>query len=157
MKTAGEGPKVVKSLLSVHVVHYTCANCGEEHEEVKLCTACKAPMKVIQVVELFGEDAAKYLDQLKKGKKEEELNRNLSARQFDDTVLGAESEEMDKEVHVTEEPAAEEVDSSGLTDIFPDDGEVHASAVADDMDFADALDILDQEETSEDIEDIPEL
>ncbi len=102
MKTAGEGPKVVMSLLSVHVVHYTCTNCGEEHEEVKLCTECKAPMKVIQVVELFGDDAAKYLDQLKKGKKEEELNRNLSARQFDDTVLGAESEEMDKEVHVSE-------------------------------------------------------
>jgi hypothetical protein len=44
-----------------------------------------------------------------------------------------------------------------LSDIFPEDGETHSSVVADDLDFADALDILDQEETAEDIEDIPEL
>jgi hypothetical protein len=58
--------QVIKHMVTVQVVHYHCSNCGEEKEEVKLCESCKAPMKVIQVIEKFGDEAEKFLENLKK-------------------------------------------------------------------------------------------
>ena len=47
---------------SVHVVFFSCAECGEEVDEIKICPECGKPMKVIDVVEKFGEDADRYLE-----------------------------------------------------------------------------------------------
>jgi hypothetical protein len=58
--------QVVKSMITVQIINYHCANCGEEIEEVKLCNSCKAPMRVIQVTEKYGAEAEKYLEDLKK-------------------------------------------------------------------------------------------
>lgn len=58
--------QVVKQMITVQIVHYHCANCGDEIEEVKLCTSCKAPMRVIQVTEKYGAEAEKFLEELKK-------------------------------------------------------------------------------------------
>jgi predicted RNA-binding Zn-ribbon protein involved in translation (DUF1610 family) len=58
--------QVVKSMITVQIVHFHCSNCGDEIEEVKLCKSCKAPMRVIQVTEKYGEEAEKYLEDLKR-------------------------------------------------------------------------------------------
>jgi predicted RNA-binding Zn-ribbon protein involved in translation (DUF1610 family) len=51
---------------SVHVVYFSCPHCGEEIEDIKLCRECGEPMRVINVVEKFGEEAEKRLEELKK-------------------------------------------------------------------------------------------
>ena len=51
---------------SVHVVYVSCPHCGEEIEDIKLCPDCGEPMRVINVVEKFGEEAEKLLEELKK-------------------------------------------------------------------------------------------
>lgn len=58
--------QVVKPMITVQIINYHCSNCGEEVEEVKLCSSCKAPMRVIQVTEKYGAEAEKYLEDLKK-------------------------------------------------------------------------------------------
>jgi len=53
-----------KQVFSIQVIHYICTNCGEEIEEVKLCGSCKAPMRVLEVKEYYGEEAHKKFDEI---------------------------------------------------------------------------------------------
>lgn len=59
--------QLVKPMVSIQIIHFYCGNCNEELDEVKFCPSCKAPMRVINVVEKFGEEAEKYLEALKGG------------------------------------------------------------------------------------------
>ena len=56
--------EMTRQVLSVQVIHYVCTNCGEEIEEVKICDSCKAPMRVLEVKEFFGDEARTKLDEL---------------------------------------------------------------------------------------------
>jgi hypothetical protein len=67
MGTTAKKSPLAKQIVSIQVIHYCCANCSEEVEEVKFCPSCKAPMRVIHVTEKFGEEAEKYLETLKVG------------------------------------------------------------------------------------------
>ncbi len=149
----GNEKKVVKPLNSVHVIHYSCSNCGEEEEYAKLCSPCKAPMRVIQVVELYGEEADEYLAKLNQKKELSESKENSSSVQYDDSVLGISEEEEDFE----EDEKKSDVEKVALGDIFPDEENKknYVSDLGDD--FEAALDVLDQEDDDEDIEDLPEL
>ena len=140
--------KVVRPLTSVHVVHYACTNCGEEEEDVQLCSACKAPSRVIKVTELYGEEATEYLETLKKEPAKEASG--IQSEQYDDSILGVGGEE------VVGEGA---VDNVALGEIFPESEDSKDKNYVEDLgdDFESALDILDQEDDDEDLEDLPEL
>ena len=53
--------KVVTQRQSVHVVFFSCPDCGEETEHIQLCPDCSKPMRVIDVVEKFGDEADAFL------------------------------------------------------------------------------------------------
>ncbi len=147
----------MKPLVSVHVVHYSCSNCGEEIDEVKMCNDCNAPMRVIQVAELYGDEANEYLDNLKETEKGKPSEKEASTVQFDDSVSGVQSDESaigDENVSNT--------DDVELGEIFPEEEEdsekrTYVGDLGDD--FEAALDALDQEDEDlgDDIEDLPEL
>jgi hypothetical protein len=144
----------MKPLVSVHVVHYSCSNCGEEIEEVKMCGECSAPMRVIQVAELYGEEASEYLDSLKENEKNKPKEPKVRETQFDESIVGAELEEEDANI--------EDTDDVELGEIFPEEEEesgerTYVGDLGDD--FEAALDVLDQEDEDfgDDIEDLPEL
>ncbi len=138
----------MKPLISVHVVHYSCSNCGEEIEEVKMCKECSAPMRVIQVAELYGEEAEEYLETLKENSKKNLPKEKSPVIQFDEDI----------EIEEEEEGLSDDVE---LGEIFPEDDSLPNKTYVDDLgdDFEAALDILDQEDEdfSDDIDDLPEL
>ncbi len=151
----------MKPLVSLHVVNYSCPNCGEEVEEVKMCTGCKAPMRVIKTMELYGDEANKYLEDLKEESKKKVASNIDSGVQFDNSVIGVGPEDLDsveeKEDSVEEDAALE------LGEIYPDaddeDSDRKYNIGELDSDFGDALDFLDQEddEISADMKGLPEL
>lgn len=148
----------MKPLVSVHVVHYSCSNCGEEIDEVKMCKDCNAPMRVIQVAELYGDEANEYLDNLKEAEKSKAPEKKSSTMQFDDSVSGEESEDLGLE----EEAVPEDNDDVELGEIFPEEeeGDERRTYVGDlGDDFEAALDVLDQEDEDleDDVENLPEL
>jgi hypothetical protein len=148
----------MKPLVSLHVVHYSCTNCGEETEEVKMCDACNAPMRVIQVVELYGDEANEYLEDLKEQASKNVKKEKVSEVQFDSSVTGADVDSLG------EEDVLDDADDIELGEIFPEDDEEEEGSkkkYVNDLgdDFEAALDILDQEDEDmpDDIEDLPEL
>lgn len=147
----------MKPLVSVHVVHYSCSNCGEEVDEVKMCNDCNAPMRVIQVAELYGEEANEYLDNLKEAEKGKTPEQKPSTVQFDDSVAGEQAEELG-----LEEEVVKDTDDVELGEIFPEEeDENERRTYVGDLgdDFEAALDTLDQEDEDlgDDVEDLPEL
>jgi len=140
--------KVVKPLTSVHVVHYVCSNCGEEEEQAKLCSSCKAPSRIIKVTELYGDEANDYLEKIKAGVAQG--SAGIQSEQYDDSIPGVGGEEADG--------GGDTMSDVQLGDIFPDDDSSEKTYV-DNLgdDFESALDILDQEDDEEDIEELPEL
>ena len=157
MKAKKNTKNVMKPLVSVHVVHYACSNCGEEKEEVKMCNDCNAPMRVIQVVELYGDEANEYLDNLKESSVKKVEKKTVAELQFDDSVSGADA--------LDEEEELLGVDELELGEIFPDEEEEEndesEKKFVGDLgdDFEAALSILDEEEDelADDMEDLPEL
>jgi hypothetical protein len=162
--TKAKKDEVITPRKSVHVVYYSCPNCQEEIEEVKIC-ACGEPMKVINVVEKFGDEAQKYIGNGKK-------NGNGEEEEKEDFV-GTEKEEpniilMDENANLNDEGIdPNKDDDMGLDVIFPDDDHDDATPKAElpaDDELSKALEQLDSEEedvTADDFgfegEDIPEL
>ena len=158
-KKNGNGNKVIKPVNSVHIVIYSCPNCGEELEELKLCNECDSPMKVVQVIEKYGSEADEYLEKLKKEgswgagtvvppKKKESGDGGIS---------GDDLEELDIPITGLQEQEEEDDEPTGLGEIFPDedDGEAApASSSNGDLDFMEALEKLDEEEDVEDLHDL---
>lgn len=151
-----ENKKTTKTQLvtprtSVHVVYLSCPHCGEEIEDIKLCPECGKPMKVIDVVEKFGEEAEKLLEELRKNtpkkndEEEEEDYVGIDKEEPNIILMGGDTSIDDGGI----DPAAVDEDA-GLDVIFPDDGEnsdagTPPEALADD-DLTKALDQLDEEE-----------
>lgn len=163
--------QLVTSRKSVHVVFFSCAHCGDEVEDVKLCPGCGEPMRVIDVVEKFGEDAEKFLAQVKKNipsnssdEEEEEEYVSIDKEQPNIILMGGDSANLDDGGI---DPTAAD-DNEGLDIIFPDDSdgdEAPAKVEAlDDGELTKALEQLDEEDdtTSDDFDafgggEVPEL
>lgn len=135
---------------SVHVVFFSCAHCGDEVDDIKLCPECGEPMKVIDVVEKFGEDAERFLKRvekrIEKGKAttevEEEDYEGIEKEEPNIILMGGEDIVEDGGI----DPA--EADDGSLDVIFPDEDE-SATKVSDvevDDDLTKALEQLDSEE-----------
>ena len=53
--------ELVTARKSVHVVFLSCPHCGKERDHIEMCGECGEAMRVIDVVEKFGEDAERFL------------------------------------------------------------------------------------------------
>lgn len=168
-KTKSGDEKKTKAINSIHIVLFTCPNCGEEFEELRLCQECKSPMKVIQVIEKFGAEADEYLAKLKKEgvwedtsvrpKKEEKHDGGISATDDDELddidikIAGERGEDHEEEDD--DEDKDEEVE---LIEIFPeDDDDKNAPKSHNSDDLKDILDKLDEEDTEDVDATLPEL
>jgi len=141
--------KVVKSTANVHVVVFSCPDCTHEEEEVKLCPECGKPMRVINVIEKFGEEAEEYVKNLKIEKEDEK-----GEEEFLDvdapTII-----KLSEEDHIEGD---DEEDTGSLGVIYPDDDQPNTSSGGADMDLMEALDQLDEEdEDPGELNDLPEL
>lgn len=158
--------QLVPTRKSVHVVFFSCAHCGSEVEDIMMCPDCGEPMRVIDVVEKFGEDAEKFLIKLKKKtstqneEEEEEDYVSIDKEEPNIILMGG------HDVNVDDggiDPTVVE-DDGGLDIIFPDSDDGEESPVKvealDNGELAQALEQLDSEEedvTADDFGEIPEL
>ena len=117
-----ETKKVVPQRQNVHVVFFSCPNCGEEVEYIQFCPDCGKPMRVIDVVEKFGEEAEQFIKKVEdrlaqegnsKVKVEDEELTDIIDQQESNTIILGDDE------HVEGVEFVEDVDS--LDDIFPED------------------------------------
>ena len=162
---------IVKPLKSIQIVVFSCGNCGEEIEELKLCPDCKAPMRVVQVIEKYGDDAEAYLRALKGKITEEEIVSDSDVADLDKSedlshgiVSSKELDDLDAKDGNTDN-LVEGLDE-GIDEIFPDDSAGGSSPVTKDKDFEEALKALDEEEEApsydgfgggDDNDELPEL
>jgi hypothetical protein len=141
--------KMVTTRKSVHVVFLSCPQCGFEKDHIELCDNCGEAMRVIDVVEKFGDDAERFLKRTlkrKAGKKVEE----------DDDYISIDNEEpniilMGDDGTLNDDNGIDPNDDEEgtLTEIFPDDeeeGERKSVDVEPDDDLTKALEQLDSEE-----------
>lgn len=135
--------ELVTSRKSVHVVFLVCSHCGKEIDHIEICEDCNEPMRVIDVVEKFGEDAERFLKRVEKrkqnGKQDEEVNID---EEEPNIILMGNKEDMDDGAI---DPSKD--DDGSLEVIFPDDDAEERSVEIDaGDDLAKALEQLDSEE-----------
>jgi predicted RNA-binding Zn-ribbon protein involved in translation (DUF1610 family) len=156
-----EEEKTTKKINSIHLVVFACPNCGDEFEELRLCKECKSPMKVIQVIEKFGTEADEYLAKLKRdGVWEDNSVRPRHDDLKDGGVSSMEDELDDIDIKIAGEDDPAETTALAIGEIFPDDDADKAPVDknVEDLDWAEALDKLDEEEDTSDLNDeLPEL
>ncbi|MCC7290100.1 hypothetical protein IT417_02525 [bacterium] len=153
--------KTTKKINSIHIVVFACTNCGEEFEELRLCKECKSPMKVVQVTEKFGNEADEYLAKLKREGVWDDTSVHPKHDENSDGGIAGSSDELDDiDIKIAGQESTEEtIEDLELGDIYPDDesGERTTKNVTD-MDWSEALDKLDEEEDTSDLnEELPEL
>jgi predicted RNA-binding Zn-ribbon protein involved in translation (DUF1610 family) len=138
--------KVVTQRQSIHVVFFSCPNCGEETDHIQFCPDCAKPMRVIDVVEKFGEDADAFIKRIQ----ERIDNGTLKP---DDLVSLSNDDEVPNIIvlgddeHIDDGAVVDDgVDS--LEEIFPDDSdEENISSSSDGLtDLDDIVAELDKEE-----------
>lgn len=144
--------KVVVPRQSVHVVFFSCPDCGEETEHIHICEDCGKPMRVINVVEKFGEEAEEFLEKLEKnsngnsnGKKNITVN---SSEESDDEqpnviMLAQDEDTLNDGALIVDD----DIDSLG--EIYPEDDDEEKTASSTPEGFGDLDDIvaeLDKEE-----------
>lgn len=135
-----ETKKVIPQRQSVHVVFFSCGNCGEEAEYIQFCPDCGKPMRVIDVVEKFGEEAEELIKKI-----EDRLAKSTpqtEEKEFTQIVDEIEPEVITLDDTVpTEEVVEDGVDS--LDDIFPDDdSDIEGKGVKTDEELSDLDDIV---------------
>lgn len=158
-----ETKKVVPQRQSVHVVFFSCQNCGEEVEHIQFCPDCGKPMRVIDVVEKFGEDAEVFIKKV-----EDRLAGSTSSVEKEFEEIPEEQESniivLGEEDHLDDGAVVEDVDT--LDDIFPDDdADIEKKESKSDDDLSELDDIvaeLDKEEDDFSMDDfgddgLPEL
>ena len=144
-----EEEKMVTNRKSVHVVFLSCPHCGTEKDHIEMCGECDEAMRVIDVVEKFGEDAERFLKRSEK--------RNAGEKvQDDEDYVSIDNEEPniilmgddgvlngDNGIDPTND------DDADIGVIFPDDdedGERKQVEIEADDDLTKALEQLDSEE-----------
>lgn len=132
-----ESKKIVVPRQSVHVVFFSCPDCGEETEHIQMCPDCGKTMRVIDVVEKFGEEADEFLKKVK----EKVENGTLKKDDF----IASNSDESPNIIVLGDDDDVN--DDATLDDIFPDDEESSASSAPEDLtDLEDIVAELDKEE-----------
>lgn len=143
--------KIVVPRQSVHVVFFSCPDCGEETEHIHFCDDCGKPMRVINVVEKFGEEAEEFLEKF--GKNSVANGDSKSTVPVDDTEEG--DDEQPNVIMLSQDEDTlndgalildDEIDSLG--EIYPED-EDEKTASSNPDGFGDLDDIvaeLDKEE-----------
>lgn len=163
--TKSKENKTTKKINSIHLVVFACQNCGEEFEELRLCKECKSPMKVVQVIEKFGSEADEYLEKLKRDGVWDETSVRPKHDEVVDGGVSTNDDELDDiDIKIAGQDdtveTVDKVDEIPLDDIFPDDEAEHKPAIEKDadLDWVEALDKLDEEEDTSDLnDDLPEL
>lgn len=164
MATNNKNKKVVTNTSSVHVVFFSCGNCGEETEHIQFCPDCGKPMRVIDVVEKFGDQADFFInrvqDRVEKGVVSPD--EYIPADEEDTPNIIIMSDDDRKETTL-DDGAVTDDDDAVLVDIFPDDDEeIKVDPAKDLTDLDDLVEALDEEEDDMDIpgfgdDGIPEL
>lgn len=156
---------------SVHVVFLSCPHCGNEEDSITFCAECGEPMKVIDVVEKFGEDAERFLERAKKKLEEKKItNGNTEDEEYEsidneepNIILMGNDNLEDDDGGID---PVEAVDDGSLDVIFPDDDDGGSRTISPaDDDLTKALEQLDSEDGDDvsaqdfgfDDGDIPEL
>lgn len=134
-----ETKKVIPQRQSVHVVFFSCENCGEEVEYIQFCPDCGKAMRVIDVVEKFGEDADVFIKKV-----EDRLAQNSTVQEKEYTDIVEEPESniivLGEEDH-DDGAVVDDVDS--LDEIYPDDdSDVEKTVAKSDDDLSDLDDIV---------------
>lgn len=139
--------KVVTPRQSVHVVFFSCPDCGEETEHIHFCPDCTKPMRVIDVVEKFGDDADEFL------KKIAQKVENGTLKKDDLVQVDEDEDERPNVIVLSDDDALDDGavvddDVDTLGDIFPedDDEKVASSAQEGLTDLDDIVAELDKEE-----------
>lgn len=163
MATNNKNKKVVTNTSSVHVVFFSCGNCGEETEHIQFCPDCGKPMRVIDVVEKFGDQADEFIKKVQDRVDKGVINPNEYVVVDEETpniiVMG----DDDNKASELDDGAITDDDDAVLVDIFPDDDEEVKTGVTKDLtDLDDLVVALDEEEDDMDIpgfgeDGIPEL
>ncbi|MDX9739278.1 MAG: hypothetical protein RBT33_02860 [Candidatus Dojkabacteria bacterium] len=138
--------KVVTQRQSVHVVFFSCPDCGEETEHIQLCPDCSKPMRVIDVVEKFGDDAEEFLKKIK-----EKIGNGTLKK---DDYVSVDEDESPNIIVLADDDSLNDGaivdDVESLGDIFPDDendDEKSASSAQEGLtDLDDIVAELDKEE-----------
>ena len=158
-----ETKRVIPQRQSVHVVFFSCPNCGEEVEYIQFCPDCGKPMRVIDVVEKFGEEAEQFIKKvedrlaqegnLKEKEEDAELTDIVEQPESNTIILGGDE-------HVSDADFTQGIDS--LDDIFPEedsDADVKVPVVDDLDDIVAELDKDDDDFSMDDFGDdgLPEL
>jgi len=144
--------ELIPTRRSIHVVYLSCPHCNHEMDDIKLCPHCNEPMKVIDVVEKFGDDADRFLKRLEKRKEEGTNGENISGLAAEEELVGIDKEEpniilMGADDSLDDGIDPVDSDDASLDVIFPDDDESTPSEpVSADDDLAKALEQLDSEE-----------
>ncbi len=156
--------KLVTPRTNIHVVFFSCSDCGEEESEVRLCSSCGTPMRVINVVEKFGEEAEAFLEKVQKAVQEdidEEKGKRIDEDEPNIILMGDDEHLDEGGIDPTQDD-----DDSGLDVIFPSDDDEESTLPKDnipvDDDLSVALDKLDEEDDDLDtsdfgFDDMPEL
>ena len=163
MSKKDQEKKLVPQRQSVHVVFFSCENCGEEIDYIQFCPDCGKPMRVIDVVEKFGEDAEVFIKKV-----EDRLAGSTSSVEKEFEEIPEEQESniivLGEEDHLDDGAVVEDVDT--LDDIFPDDdADIEKKESKSDDDLSELDDIvaeLDKEEDDFSMDDfgddgLPEL
>lgn len=145
-KNKKQKEKLVTPRKSVHVVFFSCPDCGEEESYVQKCSGCNTPMRVIDVVEKFGEEAEKFLEKVEQVVKKEIKEKSLGEDEPNIILMGG----TEKAVEDGGVDAGATTDDDGLDIIFPgaednDEDAVGTKLSADD-ELTSALEMLDSEE-----------
>jgi len=151
---------------SVQIIVFAPVNSKDLNEDDYIYMVCPSSLKVVEVVEKFDDDAQQYLKILSKTKEK----HNVDASKVEDTLnipvdttdieieiadtndfsnaVKDDLENDDNATHVSEEldQDIEIFADQGLSDIFPDDNSDSFDSSVSDIDMADALALLDEEE-----------
>lgn len=165
--------ELIPTRRSIHVVYLSCPHCSHEMDDVKLCPECSEPMRVIDVVEKFGEDAERFIKRLEKRKEQGKNGESISSTDQEEEAEEIDSEEPNIILLGVDDSIDDGIDpfdggdDHSLDVIFPDDSgsTEDVGAVSADDDLAMVLEQLDSEEeeniTAEDFGfddgEIPEL
>ncbi|MBD3329586.1 hypothetical protein GF357_03775 [Candidatus Dojkabacteria bacterium] len=142
--------KVVKPVLTLQIVHYCCTKCAEEIEEIRLCSSCGSTMRVVEVVEKYGNEAEEYLKRYKKenGHEDEIIIKDASGAEIDET----ENEDLDEmDVNSEFEMKNDELGLLSKGVFNPSDDKKPSSKRSGDTSLSE---ILDESEGSDDLEDL---
>ena len=145
--TKNKKEKLVTTRKSVHVIFLSCGHCGEEVDHIETCPDCGEPMRVIDVVEKFGDDAERFLKRTEKRK--ENGGQVPEVEDIDDEepniiLMGSDDDLDDDGIDPSNDDEEDTLDI-----IFPSEDDEDSGkrvAVSADEDLTKALEQLDEEE-----------